>query len=46
MQRHPDFPEKSDEHEFLFSIQACANLGLLVRVAGVDEDFFVINLLL
>jgi hypothetical protein len=40
------FSEKSDKREFLFSLEACANPELLVQVAGVDWDFFVISLLL
>jgi hypothetical protein len=30
------FPEKSDEHDFLFGLNAYADPELLVRVAGVD----------
>jgi hypothetical protein len=40
------FSEKSDEREFLFDLKICADLKLLVQVAGVDWDFLVINLLL
>jgi hypothetical protein len=40
------FLEKSDECEFLFGLKACADPELLVRVARVDWDFFVISLLL
>jgi hypothetical protein len=38
--------EKSDEREFLFGLKACANLELLVRVAGVNWNFFIIRPLL
>jgi hypothetical protein len=40
------FPEKSDEHKFLFGLKAYADLELLVWVARVDWDFVVISLLL
>jgi hypothetical protein len=40
------FPEKSDECEFLFGLKACADLELLVRVAGVKYNFLIISLLL
>jgi hypothetical protein len=40
------FPKKSDEHEFVFGLKACADLELPVRVTGVNWDFLVISLLL
>jgi hypothetical protein len=33
------------KREFLFGLKACANSELLVQVARVDWDFFVISLL-
>jgi hypothetical protein len=38
--------EKSDEHEFLFSIKACADPELLVRVAVISHYLFVLSPLL
>jgi hypothetical protein len=39
------FSEKNDEREFLFGLKACADSELLVWVAGVNWDFFIIILL-
>jgi hypothetical protein len=33
--------EKSDEREFLFGLQVCADMELLVQVTRVSQDFFV-----
>jgi hypothetical protein len=38
--------EKSAEHEFLFGLKACADPKLLVRVARVNRNFFIVSLLL
>jgi hypothetical protein len=46
MRRHPDFLEKSDEREFLFGLQCCADPELLIWVVGVEWDFLIISLLL
>jgi hypothetical protein len=40
------FPEKSDEHEFLFGLKAYADPELLVQIARVDLDLLVVSLLL
>jgi hypothetical protein len=40
------FLEKSDEHEFLFGLKACADPELLIRVAGVNWNFFIMSPLL
>jgi hypothetical protein len=37
--------EKSDEREFLFGLQVCADMELLVQVTRVSQDFFVCDLL-
>jgi hypothetical protein len=36
-------PEKSDEREFLFGIELCTDLELLVRVAGVSQDLLIVG---
>jgi hypothetical protein len=40
------FPEKSDEREFLFVIELCAETKLLVDVNEVHRNFLVCGLLL
>jgi hypothetical protein len=35
------FPEKSDEREFLFVLELCAEAKLLIRVIGVHSYFLV-----
>jgi hypothetical protein len=35
--------EKSDDREFLFGIEACTDLKLLVRIVGVNRDLLVIS---
>jgi hypothetical protein len=41
MRRHQDFPEKSDEHEFLFRIQLRTDMKLLVGVVGVHRNLLI-----
>jgi hypothetical protein len=39
------FPEKSDEHEFLFGVELWADLELLLRIIGVNQNFHAILIL-
>jgi hypothetical protein len=40
------FPEKSDEHEFLFDLKLCAEMEILISVIGVYRYFLVSSPLL
>jgi hypothetical protein len=36
-------PEKSEEHEFLFGVEIQADLEILVRIVGIDQNLLVFS---